>query len=213
MKQINTIAIVGGGKLIKKFIVEIRSADYTIGVDRGAYWLILNRVIPDIAIGDFDSVTAREAQLIKKKSKLVVVYPKNKNETDMGLAVEHAIGLHPKEMTFYGAAGDRLDHTMANIHLLEQLDDQSIAGVIRDESNEVRIIHSQVTIKKDARFQYVSILSATETVEVTLIGFVYDLSHAIIHRGQTIGISNEIREDEATIEIHSGKALVIRSRD
>lgn len=211
--SIPRVTIVGGGNLSKKLLSEIIANHYIIGVDRGAYWLINNGIIPDMAIGDFDSVTGRELRIIKQKCKQVDIFPKKKNKTDMELAVEHSIGTHVKEVTIYGAVGDRLDHTMANIHLLEQLDDKGIAGAIRDERNEVRIVTSQLTVKKDARFQYVSILPATEAVEVTLTGFAYDLSHAIIHRGQTIGISNEIRGNEGTIEVHQGKALVIRSRD
>ena len=213
MKQIKTISIVGGGNLSKKLLPDIATNDYIIGVDRGACWLILNKIIPNIAIGDFDSVTVRQMQMIKKQSKRMDIYPKKKNKTDMELAIEHAIGLHPNEVMIYGAAGDRLDHTMGNIHLLEQLDEKSIAGAIRDESNEIRIVSSRLKVKKDVRFPYISILSVTDAVKVTLAGFAYDLSHTIIHRRQTIGISNEIREDEATIEIHSGKALIIRSRD
>lgn len=213
MKHFNTIVIVGGGKVSTSVLSDVRESDYVIGVDHGAAWLLGHRVIPDIAIGDFDSVSDWQMQIIKRQSKRMDIYPKKKNKTDMELAIEYAIGLHPKEVTIYGAIGDRLDHTMANIHLLEKLLENGIAGVIRDESNEVRIVTSQLKVKKEARFPYVSILPVTEAVEVTLDGFAYDLSHTIIHRGQTIGISNEIREDEATIEVHSGKALMIRSRD
>ncbi|MEK9143426.1 MAG: thiamine diphosphokinase [Patescibacteria group bacterium] len=210
MRPNNTFAIVGGGKLLKRFLAEIVKSNYIIGVDRGAYWLIGNSVIPNIVIGDFDSVNAREFQMIKHKVKRVKEYPKKKNFTDMELAVDHAISLHPKEVIIYGSIGSRLDHTIGNIQLLERLHD---VGVIRDRNNEVRIISGRTTVRKDARYQYISLLPITETIEVSLIGFLYDVSHARIRRGQTLGISNEIREDEATINIHSGKALVIWSRD
>lgn len=213
IKNRERVSIVGGGKVSQRFLSAIMGSDYVIGVDRGAWWLLRRHIVPDIAIGDFDSVNARELLEIKKKVKRIEKHPKKKNKTDMELAVEHAIGMHPKEVMIYGAVGDRLDHSVANIHLLEQLDDKGIKGIIRDERNEIRIVTSQLKVKKDVRFQYISILSVTEAVEVTLAGFAYDLSHAIIHRGQTLGISNEIRADEATIKVHSGKALVIRSRD
>ena len=206
----NNIAIVGGGVLEKSFIKEIRSAQYVIGVDRGAYWLIVNKITPDIAIGDFDSVSLQELKEIKKRVKTIKKYPPEKDATDMELAVDHAVSLHPKEVIIYGAIGTRVDHTMGNIHLLERLHE---AGVIRDSNNEVRIISGRTTVKKDARYLYISFLSITETVEVTLSGFFYDVTRTSIRRGQTLGISNEICEDEATINIHSGKALVIWSRD
>ncbi|MBI3342640.1 thiamine diphosphokinase [Candidatus Gottesmanbacteria bacterium] len=213
MKHSKTVAIVGGGRLSKQFIAEIAKSDYVIGVDRGAYWLIANNIIPDIAIGDFDSVNPRELRVIKQKVKRTEEYPRKKDATDMELAVEHTISLHPTEVAIYGAVGSRLDHTMGNIYLLKKLNKARIAGVIRDLNNEVRVVNDRVAISKDTRYRYVSLLPVTETIEVTLRGFIYDVSCAVLRRGQTLGISNEIRGYDATIEVHDGKALVIRSRD
>ncbi len=213
MKQIKTIAIVGGGTLSKQFLSEIIKSDYIIGVDRGAFWLIDHNVLPDISIGDFDSVTAEELRMIKQKCQHIEKHPKKKNETDMEIAVKHAMGMHPKEVKIYGAVGDRLDHTLVNVQLLERLHGKAITGVIRDEHNEVRMVDSLFIMKKENRFRYVSILPVTETVEISLTGFVYNLSRVLIRRGQTLGVSNEIREDEATIDVCKGKAIIIRSRD
>lgn len=206
----NRIVIVAGGILEKTLLEEIQSARYVIGVDWGAYWLITNSVIPDIAIGDFDSVNHKEFQLIKQRVKEVKEYPKEKDFTDTELAVEHALSLHPTEVIIYGAIGSRLDHTMGNMQLLETLNE---IGIIRDSNNEVRIVSGRLVLKKDQRDRYVSLLPITETIEVTLTGFIYDISKTIIHRGHTLGISNEIREDKAVIEVHRGKTLVIRSQD
>ncbi len=210
MNHPKTVAVIGGGRLSKQFLSEIIKCDYVIGVDRGAYWLITNGVTPNIAIGDFDSVSSKEFEEIKKRTKMTKKYPSEKDATDLELAVDYAILLKPQYITIYGSIGTRLDHTIGNIQLLERLHD---VGVIRDRKNEVRIISGHTTVRKDVCYQYVSLLSVTETVEVTLSGFFYDVTRAIIRRGQTLGISNEIRGDEATIEIHQGKALVIRSRD
>jgi len=210
MRRSNTIAIIGGGKLSKQFLTEIIKSNYIIGVDRGAYWLIANSVIPNIAIGDFDSVTPNEFCLIKEKAKRVKEYPKKKNFTDMELAAQHAISLHPKEVVMYGAIGRRLDHTIGNIQLLERFHE---LGAIRDGNNEVRVVSGHRTMRKESRYRYVSVLPISETIEVSLMGFLYDVSRALIRRGQTLGISNEIRIKKATIEVHQGKALVIRSRD
>ena len=90
------ILIFGNGKLSKKFLQEIHEGDYVIGVDRAAYWLIRQGRIPDVAIGDFDSVTKKEFGLIKKSIKTIKTYPKEKNSTDMELAMMHAKSLDPK---------------------------------------------------------------------------------------------------------------------
>lgn len=204
------IIIVANGKISKRLLKDIRRDDYIIGVDRGAYWLIANSVIPNIAIGDFDSVNAREFQTIKNKVKTIKKFSRKKDFTDMELAIKHARSLCRKEVIIYGAIGTRLDHTMANIHILERL---GSIGVIRDANNEMRLISGRLAVQKDARYRYVSILPVTETIDVTLTGFLYDVFHARIRRGQTLGVSNEIRGHKATVEVHRGRALVIRSRD
>ena len=91
MRRINTIAIIGGGRLSKQFLREIAASEYIIGVDRGAYWLIANGVTPNIAIGDFDSISSKELEEIMKGVKTVKKYPLEKDATDMELAVEHAL--------------------------------------------------------------------------------------------------------------------------
>lgn len=208
--KLKTVSIIGGGRLSKQFLPEIIKGDYVVGVDRGAYWLIQHGIVPGIAIGDFDSVNARELQIIKKSSKRVKEYPKEKDATDMELAVNHALSLHPKEVAIYGAIGTRLDHTLANVHLLERL---GSIGVIRDANNEVRLVSKRLVLHKQQHYHYVSVLPMRETMDITLTGFLYNVFHVTISRGQTLGVSNQIQEEEAVIEVHRGKALVIRSRD
>lgn len=207
------IAIVANGKLSKSFLNNIRRVDYVIGVDRGAYWLITNDVTPDIAIGDFDSVSTTELRVIRQKAKRIEEHPKEKDFTDTELAVDHALSLKPKEVVIFGAIGRRLDHTLGNVYLLEKISEQGIAGIIRDRNNEVRIVSGRLLLNREPRYRYVSLLPITEVIEVSLTGFLYDVSRALIRRGETLGVSNEIKEKEAVIEIHCGKALVVRSRD
>lgn len=206
MKQ---VVIVANGRLSKSFLQDIRKADYVVGVDRGAYWLARNSIVPHIAIGDFDSVNQQELRLIQRRVKQVKEHPKEKDFTDMELAIQHAISLRPQEVVIYGAIGSRVDHTIANVFLLERLGG---IGVLRDANNEVRLVSGRVALQKSPHYSYVSILPMTETIDVTLVGFLYDASHTRIHRGQALGVSNEIRGDEATVEIHRGNALLIRSR-
>lgn len=202
------IAIVAGGKLQKRFLGEIHKADFLIGVDRGALWLLQNNVIPDVAIGDFDSVTKKEFQKIKQKVKKVFEFEKEKNATDLELAVDYAIGLKPKHVTIFGGVGTRLDHTIAAVHLLEKL---PTSGKIIDSRNEIQLVRKTLHIFPSHR--YVSILPHTKKIIVSLSGFVYPLSRKELVRSTSIGISNEVVGKKAVIEVHEGIALVIKSRD
>lgn len=208
------IIIVANGKLWKGIAEAIQKQDFVIGVDRAAYWLISQGIVPDMAIGDFDSCNNNELEEIQKQVKQVKKYSPQKDFTDTELAMLEAFKRNPKEIVIYGGVGSRLDHTLASLALLERCDTHGIPAVFRDETNEVVIVHRGRTIlgQKEG-MRYISILPYTQSIQITLSGFSYDVLRKTILRGQTIGISNEFVGVRGTITIHRGKALVIQSRD
>lgn len=206
-----TVAIVAAGTLDKKLLKKIRTTDFIVGVDRGAAWLLKQKVIPNVAIGDFDSISKNELQIIKKNVKKVIVHPQKKDATDLELAVDYAIKLKPKQVIIFGGIGTRLDHTIAAVHLLEKLLEKGINGKIIDEKNEIELI--QQTHEVFPSHSYVSILPHTKKIVVSLSGFAYPLSRKELVRSSSRGISNEVVGKKAVIEVHEGIALVIKSRD
>lgn len=207
------ILIFGGGKLSRVFLKDIGKNDFIIGVDRGAYWLIQNNIIPDLALGDFDSVTKKELSIIQKKSTEVRSFPKEKNWTDMELAIKEAIQMSPREVIIYGGIGSRLDHTFGTFHLLDILLEAGVAHALKNERNLISLIGIGRTILVKGGEKYVSILPHSQKISVSLEGFLYNLSKTDVYQGSTMGISNEIIGQSAVIKIFSGKAWVIRSRD
>ena len=65
----NRTLIFSGGNLGSWALKKIAPGDFLLGVDRGAYFLIENGISPDMAIGDFDSVTHSQLARIKEESK------------------------------------------------------------------------------------------------------------------------------------------------
>jgi thiamine pyrophosphokinase len=207
--KIKRIALVAGGYLSKKFLKDITSHDIVIGVDRGAWWLLSLRIIPDFAIGDFDSVSSEELAILKENSPNVVQYKPEKNETDLELGLALAMTLDPGSVTVFGSIGSRFDHSLAGILLLERFG-QDITVV--DENNEISVIYREKIIRRSTQFPYSSFIALTDAAEVTLEGFKYPLDHGILERKRTLGISNEILETEAKITVHSGTILCVQSR-
>jgi len=209
-----SIAIVAGGALDAFLLERIREAQYIIGVDRGAYWLITHGVVPDVAIGDFDSVTKKEFSHIKKNvTKIIRELPHPKYVTDLELAIEYAKTLDPKEVGIFGAIGSRFDHTFAGITLLLNLSSYNIYGYIVDNFNKIQIVRRVLKLKPSKVFKYVSLFSLNGKTTVTLTGFRYNVSKRIFLPGSTLGVSNEIAAKQATITIHEGLALVMQSKD
>lgn len=211
--SIRRVVIFSNGTLDQMFIKDIKSNDFIIGIDRAAYWLIEHGIIPDIAIGDFDSTNNNEMASIRHSCKNLMTFSSKKDFTDTELAILEAIKLKPAEVVIYGATGTRIDHTLANIFLLEKLSDCSIDSSIKDLHNEIRLVKKTLILKKNNILPFVSLLPVTDLITVSLTGFVYDIDHQTIIQGQSLGVSNEISKKTARIIVHQGKVLVIRSKD
>lgn len=212
-KKITRVSIVAGGSLEESLLPRIKEADYVIGVDRGAWWLIEHGVIPNVAVGDFDSVIKKERLLIQKKARKVIEYPSQKDATDLELTVDYAIAQHPQSVTIYGGLGKRFDHTIASVYLLEKFMAKGIPAKIMDSHNEIFLIDKSIELLRSKTHQYVSLHSITATTKVTLEGFRYSVRRKTFTRGSTLGVSNEIVGKRAVVEVHKGTVLIIRSRD
>jgi thiamine pyrophosphokinase len=208
------IIIVGNGTLSKKHLGLIKPQDYVIGVDRAAFWLIRQGRRPDIAIGDFDSVTKEEFGQIKKNVPIVRQFPQDKDQTDMELAVSHAITKKPAEVLILGGTGSRLDHTFVTWQMLDLLLEAHIPHTLINEKNRVRLLgRGRTILVPGVTYAYVSILPYTKTIMLALSGFRYNLPKTTIMRGTTRGVSNEISGGQAEITIFSGKAWIVESND
>ena len=78
------------------------------GVDRGALILLKHQIIL-FSVGDFDSVSKEERQLLTEQLQIKPVQAE-KADTDLALAVDKAVALGFDSITIYGATGGRLDH-------------------------------------------------------------------------------------------------------
>lgn len=208
------ILIFSGGNLGEWALKEIRDNDYLIGVDSGAWFLVQNNLKPHFAIGDFDSVTEEEYRQIRREcGEIYSCDPVDKDYTDTEMAFNWAMVRNPKEIVLLGAAGSRLDHTLANLHLLYKGLKKGILSRVLDEKNEIIITDKNISISKNS-FRYISLLPFSfEVTGVTLEGFKYPLNNAAIKVGESIGISNVLLDDVGKINIKSGILLVIRSSD
>lgn len=211
-RTINQVAVVAGGVLDDSFFPEIAACRYIIGTDRAAWRLISHGIVPDFALGDFDSVTLQQMAAIEKVCR-VKKFPPEKDWTDLELGVRKAIELKMSHINIYGALGRRFDHALAAIGLLSLIEKSGIVGIIKDSYNEILLTSRRLEISQEPTFPYLSVIPVSETATITLEGFKYNAKKLKIVKPQTLGVSNEITAKKAIIIPHRGKVLVIRSRD
>lgn len=210
-----TAIIVCGGSILDYSYLKkhFEKADLIICADGGAYHLGKLGIIPDILIGDFDSINGCDFDTLLDAGVEVIKYPMEKDTTDTQLAVQLSIDRVCDRVILLGATGTRLDHTMANIFLLRMLLESGVKGMIADEHNEIEMINSSISLKRETGVK-VSLLPVGGNVTgVTTEGLYYPLNNATLEFGSTQGVSNEFSEETASVTIIDGLLLVIRSRD
>ncbi|MFC0188940.1 thiamine diphosphokinase [Fictibacillus aquaticus] len=187
------------------------------GADRGVFSLVKRGITPDYAFGDFDSVTVEEKKTFMKKKTVVFEYEEEKNETDLELALDWAVRQKPSLITIIGATGGRLDHSLINVQMLLKGAEYGVKTVLKDRQNEIELFFPgtyTLTRKELEGACYVSFLSYSEKVEgLTLEGFKYPLSSAVLHAGSSRCISNELAEKNGTYSFNAGILMMVKSRD
>lgn len=208
------ILIFSGGNLGPWALEEIGQRDFLIGVDRGALFLLQNQWVPDIVIGDFDSVSLEDLTAIKNACNHVICCdPVDKDYTDTEMAFNWALEKEPKEIVIFGALGSRFDHSLANVYLLRKGIEAGVICRIVDQNNEIEATKDHRTIRKGG-YPYVSILPISLEVKgLTLEGFKYPLTGANMTLGESLTISNVQVEEVAHVKVQSGQVLIIRSKD
>lgn len=210
------VLIVSGGEIIPEQLYDItKNRDcYVIGVDGGNNSLMELGIEPDLIIGDFDSCSEMVRGKYLSSSKTKLLNPA-KDLTDTHAAVLEAVKLKPEFITIIGATGKRLDHFMGNLALLKLCLDCGIKAEILDKHNRITMIDKQMRINKREQYgKYVSLIPFSDKVTgISLTGFAYGLSDATMIKADTIGISNEIREEEGFITIETGYLMVMETKD
>lgn len=212
----NTI-IITGGKTTKNFVKEYlntNKCDIIIAVDKGLEILDTLSIKPDYILGDFDSVNQDILRKYKTENIHITELNPEKDLTDTHSAINLAISLKSDKITILGAIGTRIDHTIANIHVLKIAIQKNIDIKIIDENNEITLIDKNVKICKDEKYKYISLIPLTTKVEnLTLKGFKYLLTNSTLNIGDSLGISNEQIEPEAEILLEKGILIMIKSKD
>ena len=114
------------------------------------------------------------------------------------------------ELVIVGGIGGRLD-TRLPICNLCYAESHGVHAVQKDGRNEARVISGHIRIPKKPGF-YLSVFAyGGECRGVSEIGVRYPLRDAVLSVNFPLGVSNEIVDDCAEIEVREGRLLVILS--
>lgn len=196
--------IIFGALPVGKPILQPYADDLIIAADNGYAVASSLGITPDITVGDFDSLGS-----VPDADNLILL-DTHKNDTDL----EHAVNLALKEgcddFIVYGAVGGRLDHTLGNIAVAEQI---ALAGgrslFVGDDSSFTVIRNASFTapLKSDGRISVFSLSEVSRGVNIS--GLMYEVADFELPRAVTRGVSNEFVGKPARISVDDGTLLIV----
>lgn len=179
---------------------------FLVGVDKGAYELASNNINMDLAIGDFDSISSEELAHVKAFASIIKTLNPIKDNTDTYEAYIEVKDY--SSIIILGAIqGKRIEHFLANLNLLKS--NKNI--ILKDENSIIYKKDSYFKITK-SEYKYYSFFAIEETV-ISLDGFKYPLSEYSLSPYDSLTISNELIEDEGSVNIDGGSVVIIESKN
>ena len=208
------ILIFANGELpdLNKARLLPRKDDYIICADGGTHHALALDLQPNLVIGDMDSLKKGQWQKLQKAGIPIELYPHDKSETDLELAILRAMELEPKEILVVAALGGRLDHTLGNLALLSDIRLSAVNTRFDDGVEEIFFCREQVEVRGRSG-DIVSLIPWGGPVQgIQTQRLRWSLNREILYPQKTRGISNEMLSDTASISVESGLLLIVHRR-
>lgn len=188
--------------------VTVSDDDFVIAADGGYNYTLKEGIIPDIILGDFDSLKDIP------KGANVLTYPKEKDETDTLIAIREGLEKGCTQFHIYGGTGGRFDHTIANIQCVAMLSKKQIKAYLYGEKYVLTAItNSKIEFSEDEQ-GYISVFSFSEkALGVNEEGLKYSLKDATIMNDDPVGVSNEFCGKQSKISVKEGTLIIVKSLD
>lgn len=209
------VIIISGGKPPSKELLmqEVTKDTFIIAADSGADCLYDYNIMPDLLLGDFDSIDKKILDYFKKSNCTIDIYPTEKDYTDTEIAVKKALSMKPDEIILLGCTGSRVDHLLGNIGMLKTCMLNGVNAYIKDENNNIRLIDASTSLNGSVGEIFSLQAYGDEIIDLTIEGAKYPLNNYNLKIGESITISNEFTRSIVDLKFKAGTLMIILSSD
>ncbi|MGL4990387.1 MAG: thiamine diphosphokinase [Sarcina sp.] len=207
------VLIVAAGQRPSKdlFLKYYNMCDKKIAVDKGAEVFLDYGLSFDYLVGDLDSLSCNYKSKIKNIEKFI--YPSEKDYVDSEVAIKLVRDIKAQEIIMLGMTGNRLDHTLGNIGLLNRCLKDKIKSYIIDDFSIISL-EDKPFILKGRRGQIISFYAFSNVVEgLTIKNAKYELEDYDLDGFESLCNSNEFLDEDIEVFFKTGKLLVIYSKE
>ena len=180
--------------------------DFVIAADGGLRHTQALGVVPDLVLGDFDSLG-----YVPEGAEQ---HPVEKDDTDAMLAARRGLEKGCDQFLFYGGLeGARLDHTVANFQTLQFLADRGAKGCFVGQTQIVTVVKDRMLrFPPHATGLFSVFCMGCDARCVSIRGAKYTLTNGTLTAGFPLGVSNQFTDRQAAISVKDGSLLVIYDR-
>lgn len=203
-------ALVGASDFNSALFLEMDSIQpfyRVIAVDGGLAHLEAIEVKPYMAVGDFDSLG------YEPKGIRISKFAKDKDQSDMELALAKARAWDCDSIWVFGALGKRLDHTLANLYVLAAASESGMKVSCIGMDEEVAFVTGPDILEIEARESgIISVFSMSdECTGVFERGLKWELDDCTLSNRTSHGLSNEFIGEAALVGVETGTLAAIMS--
>ena len=197
---------------VQKARTILRPDDFILCADGGTRHALSLGVRPSLIVGDLDSLSDEDRTKVESTGTKIVRYPPDKNETDLELAIHHALELKPTSIIILAALGNRLDQTLGNIALLTEQKLDAI-DIRLDDGLEEALFCRDLRELYGKSGDLVSLIPWGGAVEgISTEGLKWPLHDETLYPEKSRGISNELVGTQATVSLTAGLLLLVHRR-
>ncbi len=201
--------LLANGKSPKKSIITFfqkKGYSQLICADGGANSALKMKIVPDIIIGDLDSISPETLKEFKSVSKIIKL--NRQNDTDVEKCLKYAIKKNYDEALLTGVTGNRLDHTFCNLGIALKFFRNINLSLIAEDSF-LKLYKGNVRLKTHPG-ETISIYGLNRKTKITSKGLKYRLKNVSLPFGEKESTSNVATGSEVELNITNGPVFVIR---
>jgi len=201
--------ILANGKPPRKNIIKYfqnRGYNTLICADGGANSALKLNLIPDVIIGDMDSISNAAKRKFVKTSKIISI--KRQNDTDVEKCLMYAIKNGYTEVLLTGVTGNRLDHTICNLGIVLKFFPQVGISLIAEDSY-LKPYKGNV-ILKSFKGETISLYGFDKKPKIHSKGLQYPLKDVSLPFGEKESTSNISTRHDVELKIRNGIIFIIR---
>jgi thiamine pyrophosphokinase len=201
--------ILANGKPPKKSVITFfRKKGYNklICADGGADTALKMNLVPDVIVGDLDSISAEALKEFKSSTKIIRL--KRQNDTDVEKCLKYGIDKKYDEALLAGVTGNRLDHTFCNLGIVLKFFPKIKISLVA-ENSFLKAYSGKVKLQTYPG-ETISIYGFDKKTKITSSGLKYSLKKTSLPFGEKESTSNVATGESVNLNVSSGRIFVIR---